>query len=58
MRKVLFALVTVVTVTMQAKDYLLPSPDGQLKIAVHAGNNLLTWEVIHDQTQVLTPSEI
>ncbi len=41
-----------------AADLQLLSPDKKLAVTVHAGNDRLTWEVTHDGTQVLTPSEI
>ncbi len=46
------------TLGVQAKDYKTQSPDGKLSITVHANPDRLTWEVCHDQTIVLTPSEI
>ena len=49
---------TALAVGIQAKDYKLLSPDGQLQVTVHAGNNGLTWEVQHGTTTVLTTSEI
>lgn len=41
-----------------AKDYRVTSPDGQLKIMIHATRQGLTWEVTHGPTAVLTSSEI
>lgn len=49
---------TALAVSIQAKDYTLLSPDGQLQVTVHAGSNGLTWEVQHGTTTVLVPSEI
>ncbi len=43
---------------IQAKDYKILSPDGQMQITVHANKDRLTWEVAHGNTTVLTPSEI
>ena len=58
MRKLLLTLMTALAVSIQAKDYTLLSPDGQLQVTVHAGSNGLTWEVQHGTTTVLVPSEI
>ncbi len=58
MRKLCCLLLSVLALTMQGKDYTLTSPDGQLKVTIHAGKDRLTWEVRHGNTQVLTPSEI
>ncbi len=46
------------TLSIQAKDYQVKSPDGQLCVTVHANADRLTWEVSHGTTQVLIPSEI
>ncbi len=47
-----------ITLCIQAKDYKVISPNGQLQLTVHANSDKLTWEVSHGKTAVLTPSEI
>ena len=42
----------------QAADTRITSPDGRLNITIHSGADKLSWEVTHDGTTVLTPSEI
>lgn len=54
----LLIMLTALTIGATAKDYTVASPDGQLQITIHATADRLTWEVRHDQTVVLTPSEI
>ncbi len=41
-----------------ASDITLTSPNGKMKVTIHANNDRLTWEINHDGTTVLTPSEI
>jgi len=55
--KVLFCLL-LIALGVQAKDYKVTSPDGQLCLTVHANSDRLTWEVSHGNTPILTPSEI
>ena len=57
-RLLLLTILTVTAVTLTAKDYRVTSPDGKLQITIHAMPERLTWEVSHDGTAVLTPSEI
>lgn len=42
---------------LNAKEYELASPDGQMKVIVNADKQL-TWEVNHGSTQVITTSPI
>ncbi len=55
--KVLISLLFV-SLGIQAKDYKVVSPNGQIQLTVHANPDNLTWEVSHGKTVVLTPSEI
>ena len=55
---VVLMLQTVAIMAKEEKMYIVKSPDGQLKVTVHAGKDHLKWEVSHGTTQVLTPSEI
>ena len=42
----------------QAGDLTLTSPNGKMKVTIHTNQDQLIWEVSHDGTAVLTPSEI
>ena len=55
---VLMALCMLMPLAAAAKNYVIMSPDDQLQIIVHAEKNCLKWEVLHNGTVVLTPSEI
>ena len=44
--------------TAVGKDYNMKSPDGLLSVTIHADNDKLSWEISHDGTIVLMPSEI
>ncbi len=55
--KVLICLL-LTTLCIQARDYKVISPNGQLQLTVHANPENLTWEVSHGKTAVLAPSEI
>lgn len=48
----------VMTLYSHASDLTLTSPNGKMKVTIHANHDRLTWEVSHDGTVVLTPSEI
>ncbi len=60
MKKTLSLLIALLAMTplVQARDLTITSPDGKLKVTIHAGNDRLTWEVSHDGTAVISPSEI
>ncbi len=60
MRKSLFLTFTLLLLSAfsWAKDTRITSADGRMAITIHADADKLSWEVSHDQTQVLTPSEI
>ena len=56
-----FTIMTVLlatTINCHASDLTLTSPNGKMKVTIHANHDRLTWEVSHDGTVVLTPSEI
>lgn len=55
---VLMALCMLMPLAAAAKNYVIMSPDDQLQIIVHAEKHCLKWEVLHNGTVVLTPSEI
>ena len=60
MKKTLTIMTALLTMTLYsyASDITLTSPNGKMKVTIHANNDRLTWEVNHDGTTVLTPSEI
>ncbi len=53
----LLGLLFVCAGTVCAQQYQLTSPDGKLTITVEAGENL-TWQIEHDGTTVLLPSQL
>ncbi len=60
MKKTLTIMTALLAMTWYsyASDITLTSPNGKMKVTIHANNDRLTWEVNHDGTTVLTPSEI
>lgn len=60
MKKTLTIMTVLLAMTLysHANDITLTSPNGKMKVTIHANNDRLTWEVNHDGTTVLTPSEI
>lgn len=55
---ILALLAVLASLTMKAKNtYELQSPDGKLRVTIHADNQL-KWSVKHQQTVVLQPSDI
>lgn len=60
MKKTLTIMTALLAMTLysHASDITLTSPNGKMKVTIHANNDRLTWEVNHDGTTVLTPSEI
>lgn len=51
------SLLFLCTLAVHAQPYHLASPDGRLTVTVRAGKNL-NWEIAHDGTTVLLPSDI
>ena len=58
MRTKLLLLTSLMALTAVGKDYNMKSPDGLLSVTIHADNDKLSWEISHDGTIVLMPSEI
>lgn len=53
----LVSFVTMVCVTVNAQKHEIQSPDGHLKVSIDIENGL-KWNISHDNTTVIAPSEI
>ena len=55
---VLLSLLILSFSAAKSKDLSIASPDGKMRVTIHVEQDRLTWEVNHEGTPVLTPSEI
>lgn len=51
-------LLSFASLNLFAKKYSLCSPDGKLRVVLHADDGFLTWEVAYADAAVLQPSRL
>ena len=51
-------LLSFASLNLFAKKYSLCSPDGKLRVVLHADDGFLTWEVAYTDAAVLQPSRL
>jgi alpha-glucosidase len=61
MKKGIFFILTLLffnaTFSQEAQDFVITSPNGKIKVSILVGEKI-TWSVLHEKNQILTPSSI